>query len=268
MKGSRDSLESSRSSNGAALTLEAVTKRYGAMRVLEPLALSIQPGESVAVVGPSGAGKTTLLLLMAGALQPTEGRVLLHGRDLTEMQPGAALSRLVGMVHQQFDLIPNLSALHNVLAGRLGAWSLWRSMVSLVAPRDRQLGLAALDRMGIASRARLRAGRLSGGEQQRVAIARLLVQDPAVVLADEPVSSLDPARADEVARLLVEVAHERGKTLVASLHSVELACAHFQRVIGLRNGAVQFDVPSAQVSDGMLRELYDLRGLRDETDSA
>ena len=263
-----DSLESSKSSGGPALRLEGVAKSYGAESVLEPLELTVAAGKSVAMVGPSGAGKTTLLLLMAGALQTTQGRVLLHGRDLAHMQPGGDLARLVGMVHQQFDLVPNLSALHNVLAGRLGTWNLWRAVVSLVAPRDRGIGMAALDRVGIAGRASLRTGKLSGGEQQRVAIARLLVQDPAVVLADEPVSSLDPARADEVVRLLMEVTREAGKTLVASLHSVELARAHFQRVIGLRNGAIQFDVPSAHVTDSMLADLYDLRGLRDETDVA
>ena len=123
-----------------------MTKRYGTERVLEPLGLTVASGESLAVVGPSGAGKTTLLLLMAGAIQPSDGRVLLHGRDLAEMQPGRDLSRLVGMVHQQFDLVPNLSALHNVLAGRLGTWGLWQALVSLVSPRDRKMGLAALDR--------------------------------------------------------------------------------------------------------------------------
>jgi len=170
----------------------------------------------------------------------------------------------VGMIHQQFDLVPNLSALQNVLAGRLGQWSLARSLFSLVWPQERAVGLAALERVGVLERANVRAGRLSGGEQQRVAIARLLVQNPEIVLADEPVSSLDPARADEVLNILIETAQEADRTLVASIHSVHLARDRFSRLVGLRNGAVRFDRPSDQVTDEMIASLYDLGGLRAE----
>ena len=247
-----------------AVALEGVTKRYAQVRVLEPLDLTVYPGESVAVVGPSGAGKTTLFRLLTGSLVPDEGRVLLYDQDLSNMRPGRDLSRLVGMVAQQYDLVPNISTLHNVLAGRLGEWGIWKSFSSLLSPADRPLALAALKRVGLSDKASLRAARLSGGEQQRVAIARVLVQDPAIVLADEPVSSLDPARAREVVRLLVSVTQEAHKTLVASIHTVELAREHFSRVVGLRNGAVVFDVSSSDVTDAMLSELYDLRGLRGE----
>ena len=248
-----------------ALTLDGVAKWYGHLEAVAPLSLTVERGETVAILGPSGGGKTTLLLLVAGSLQPTSGRVLLDGKDLAEMRPGRGLARQVGMIHQQFDLVPNLSALHNVLVGRLGEWGLFTSLVSLLSPRDREMGLAALERVGIADRAYLRAGRLSGGEQQRVAIARLLVQDPAVVLADEPVASLDPTRAREVLRLLVGIASEAGKTIMASMHSVEMAREYFSRLIGLRNGVVQFDLPSQEVTDRLLHDLYDLRGLRSET---
>ena len=256
----------SSSANGSlpALALERVTKRYGPVEVLEPVTFSVQPGESVAIAGPSGAGKSTLLHLIAGSLAPDGGSVLLHGRDVTSMKPGCELSRLVGMVAQQYDLVPNLSTLHNVLAGRLGEWGLWQSLISLPFPSDRSLAMAALQRVGIADRAHLRASRLSGGEQQRVAIARVLVQDPAIVIADEPVSSLDPARANEITRLLVGITKESGKTLIASIHAVELAREHFSRVIGLRNGAIQFDIAGQDVTDETLRSLYDLRGLRGE----
>ena len=169
-----------------------------------------------------------------------------------------------GVIHQQFDLVPGLSALQNVLAGRLGEWGLAKSVLSLLAPQDRDMGAAALRRVGVADRANLRASRLSGGEQQRVAIARLLVQDPRIILADEPVASLDPTRADEVLWLLVEATGETGKTLVASLHSVELAKKYMGRLIGLRNGALQFDLPTAAVTDAMLQALYAAEGLRDD----
>jgi phosphonate transport system ATP-binding protein len=247
------------------LQLEGVAKRYGQSEVLKPLSLAVQAGESVAIVGPSGAGKTTLLNLIAGSLPLDQGQVFLHGNDVSLMKPGRDLSRLVGIVAQQYDLVPHLSAMHNVLAGRLGEWSLWKSLVSLVAPRDRHLGIAALERVGVASKAHLRASKLSGGEQQRVAIARVLVQNPAILLADEPVSSLDPARAAEVLRLMVGIAREDGKTLVASIHAVDLARQHFGRVVGLRNGVVHFDVACDMLTDTMLHDLYDLQGLRSET---
>ena len=259
------SLESSKASLSPAISLTEVVKQYGELEAVAFRSLTIEQGESVALLGPSGAGKTTLLQLLAGELEPSKGQVLLHGYDLQELRPGKDLAHLVGMIHQQFDLVPHLSALHNVLVGRLGKWGLLTSLVSLVWPRERAMGLAALEQVGVADRAYLRAGRLSGGEQQRVAIARLLVQDPALVLADEPVASLDPARADEVLRLLVDVTGEAGKALVASMHSVELARHHFSRLIGLRNGTVRFDLPSHQVTDDLLHDLYDLQGLRSET---
>lgn len=248
----------------AALELVGVAKRYGDVQALAPVSLTIERGERVALLGPSGSGKTTLLLLMSGQLEPTEGFVRLAGHSLNRLRYGRELARLVGMIHQQFDLVPNLSALQNVLAGHLGEWGLAKSLLSLIWPRDLDGALAALSRVGVADRKGVRAAHLSGGEQQRVAIARLLVQDPEVLLADEPVASLDPARAKEVLRLLVGIAAEGHKTLVASVHAVDLAREHFGRLIGLRNGVVQFDLPSHQVTDAHLRDLYRLEGLRGE----
>ena len=254
---------SSGSSSSAAVQLSEVGKHYGALEAVAPLSLDIAPGETVAFLGPSGSGKTTLLLLTSGQLQPTAGRVRLNGLDLAELHPGPQLARLVGMIHQQFDLVPHLSALHNVLAGRLGQWGFSKALLSLMWPQDRGAGLGALARVGLEDRAYLRASHLSGGEQQRVAIARLLVQNPAVILADEPVASLDPARAGETLRLLIDIARESRKTLVGSMHSVELARLHFSRLIGVRNGVVQFDLPSEQVTEEMLNDLYRLEGLRE-----
>jgi phosphonate transport system ATP-binding protein len=247
-----------------AIALEGVSKAYGAFHALHPMSLTAGQGETIALLGPSGSGKTTLLSLIAGEVQASSGSVLLGERDIRSLKPGRELSEQVGMIHQQFDLVPHLSALLNVLAGRLGQWSLARTIVSLVWPLERDSALAALERVGVRERASLRAAKLSGGEQQRVAIARLLLQDPAVILADEPVSSLDPARAEEVLDLLVSAARERDKTLVASVHSVELARRYFDRLIGLRNGEVQFDVPAGVVTDAMLADLYELGGLRAE----
>lgn len=245
-----------------ALRLEGVSKKYGTHEAVAPLNVTVLPGERVALLGPSGSGKTTLLMMLSGETPPSTGRILLHGSEVSQMQPGENLARLIGMIHQQFDLVPGLSALQNVLAGRLGKWHALRSLVSLFWPQERPLAQAALLRVGIANKAQLRAEILSGGEQQRVAIARVLLQDPAIIAADEPVSSLDRVRAEEMLRLLLSVTSAGKKTLIGSMHSVELAQTHFSRLIGLRNGQVQFDLPTREVTEPMLQHLYDLQGLR------
>ena len=241
-----------------AVDLDGVRKRYGGLAAVDGVSLAVAQGQTVALVGPSGAGKTTLLRLMAGSLAPDDGVVCLHGCDIGVLTPGRKLAGLVGIVAQQFDLVPNLSALQNVLAGHLGLWSLWRSLLSLVVPRDKPQAMRALERVGVADQAYQRAGLLSGGEQQRVAIARVLVQDPAVVLADEPVASLDPARAADVLQLLTGIARENGKTLMASMHAVELAMGHFDRLVGVRDGTVRFDAAPSAVTEAMLANLYAL----------
>lgn len=255
---------SSPNSSQPAILIDGAAKTYGDVEAVRPLSVTIQSGETVALLGPSGSGKTTLLSMIAGELEPTEGSIHLRGKDLAALHPGRELSREVGMIHQQYDLVPNLSSLQNVLAGRLGDWGLLKSVVSLVWPRDRQAGMTALERVGVSDRARVRAGFLSGGEQQRVAVARLLVQDPAIIVADEPVSSLDPARAEEVMGILTESARLAGKTLVATVHSTTVARTYFGRLIGLRNGETEFDLPSHLVTDDQLNALYALEGLRDE----
>lgn len=238
--------------------MDGVSKRYGARTALAGLSLTVQPREAVALIGPSGAGKTTVLLLAAGSLAPDEGAVRVGGVDPVRLGPGRELAGRVGMLAQGLDLVPTLSALQNVLAGNLGRWSLARSLLSLLLPQGRPAAEAAMARVGLAGRGAERTGRLSGGERQRIAIARLLVQDPALLLADEPVSSLDPARGANVLALLTGIAREQGRALVASLHDVGAARAHFDRLVGLRSGQVAFDLPSAQVSDAHLAGLYAL----------
>ena len=255
---------SSPNSSHPAILIDGAGKTYGDVEAVRRLSLDIRLGETVALLGPSGSGKTTLLSMIAGELEPSEGSIQLRGKDLADLHPGRELSREVGMIHQQYDLVPNLSSLQNVLAGRLGDWGLIKSVISLVWPQDRQMGMSALQQVGVADRARVRAGFLSGGEQQRVAVARLLVQDPAIIVADEPVSSLDPARAEEVMGILTESARLAGKTLVATVHSTDVARTYFGRLIGLRNGELEFDLPSNLVTDDQLDALYSLEGLRDE----
>lgn len=241
--------------------LRHVGKTYPSGVALAPLSLTIRRGETVAIVGPSGSGKTTLLHLLGGVLQPDSGAIAIEGRPLAGLRPGRELSRFVGVMHQQFDLVPHLAVVHNVLAGRLGEWSFLRSLVSLVSPRDLPLAVAALERVGIADKLYERTSRLSGGEQQRVALARILVQNPATILADEPVSSLDPARAEDLLQMLADIVRTEQKTLVASLHAIAPARRYFSRIVGLRNGQLQFDLPTTEVSDQRFQDLYRLDGL-------
>ena len=242
--------------NGApAFEAAGVRKYYGARVALAPFDLRVERGETVAIVGPSGSGKTTLLHLLAGVLAPDGGEVRILGEPVHSLNRRRR-SELVGMMHQQFDLVPNLGVVHNVLAGNLGRWGFTRSLWSLVWPAGLQDATDALASVGLADRIHERTSRLSGGEQQRVALARLLVQRPQVLLADEPVSSLDPARAEALVELLVRMATEGGHTLVASLHTIRLALDHFDRVIALRDGALVFDRAASAVTTEQLDLLY------------
>lgn len=242
--------------------LRGVGVRYGEHEVVSGFDLTIRAGEQVAVIGPSGAGKSTLIRLLNGTTSPSAGRVRVLGVDLATARSGAlrGVQRRIGTIHQQFDLVGELRVVHNVNAGRLGEWSLWRSVSSLLRPREVGTARAALERVGLADRIAQRTSTLSGGEQQRVAIARVLVQRPAVVLADEPVASLDPARGAEVVGLLHDVARETGTTLLASLHDVGLARAGFDRMLGMRAGTLLFDVTPDRLTATMTEALYDLDG--------
>lgn len=233
-------------------------KSFGALTALAPLDLVIGPGERVALAGPSGSGKTTLLYILAGLLPPDQGQLFLDSQPVAQLQPGRELSEAVGLVRQQLDLVPQLPVVQNVLAGRLGQWGLLRSLASLFSARERDAALKALSRLGIADKIDERTSQLSGGELQRVAIARLMVQAPKVVLADEPVSSLDPARAGEILKLLTGLAEKAGGVIVASLHAPDLIREYFSRVIGLRQGILQFDIPARELTPSVLDALYDL----------
>jgi len=241
------------------VALRGVGVSYAGRPALEGIDLVVRAGERVALVGPSGAGKSTLLRLCTGAVRPDAGEVEVLGRPLARLGAAelGAVRRRVGTIHQRLHLVGRLRVVHNVNAGRLGRWSTWRALSSLVRPREVESARAALARTGIADKLLARTDELSGGEQQRVALARVLVQDPDLVLADEPVSSLDPARADEVMRLLCETVAGPQRALLVSLHDFELAARRCDRVVGLRAGRVVFDRPAGEVHE--LRDaLYSL----------
>ncbi len=244
------------------IALRGVSVRYAGKPALAGVDLTVSAGERVAVVGPSGAGKSTMLALCTGAVHASRGDVLVFDLRLASATPRqlTQVRRRIGSLHQRLNLVGRLRVVHNVNAGRLGEWPWWRALASLVRPLEVPAALDALARLGIADKLLERTDRLSGGEQQRVALARLLVQDPELVLADEPVASLDPARAEEVVSLLcgAVVGPLSGRALVMSLHDFDLAVRFCDRVVGLRSGHVVFDLPSSEVRAGHRQSLYQL----------
>ena len=245
------------------LELQSIAARHAtthrqAADALADLSVGVGEGEVVAVIGPSGAGKTTLLEVLACARPPAQGTLLIDGADPWTL-PGSALrqlrSRLI-LVPQVPPLPPRQRVVTAVLAGRLPAWSLWTSLRSLWYPVDIPAADEALEVFDLSEKLFERVDRLSGGERQRVGLARALVSPARLWLVDEPLSALDPSRAQRAAVALVREARMRGVTLVATLHQVDAALAHFPRILGLREGRLLFDLPAAQVTPELLARLY------------
>jgi phosphonate transport system ATP-binding protein len=238
--------------------LKNVSQKFGKFESLIDINLQIYPGDRIALVGSSGAGKSTLISLLNGTLEPTQGEVWILGRNLAHLRPQSLrqVQRQIGTIYQQFHLVDNLRVIHNVNAGHLGRWSFFKAAFSLLYPIEIETVAKALTQVGIPEKLYERTDRLSGGQQQRVAIARILVQNPAAILADEPISNLDPERGRQIMNLLRQLSLETGKTLITSLHAFEYARSHFERIIGLRQGYIFFDVPAKAVSMEMVEELY------------
>ena len=225
---------------------------------LDGIDLEIAPGEFVMIIGQSGAGKTTLLRCLNRLVEPTAGEVMLNGSRVTGASPDTlrALRRQIGVIFQQFNLVKRASALENVLAGRLGHVPALPSIVGRFPHRDREAALACLRQVGLEELADRRADTLSGGEQQRVGIARALAQEPKVILADEPTASLDPKLTESIMGILQRINVERGLTLVVSQHMLETALNYGTRIVGLRQGRVIFDGPPAGVTPGTVENIY------------
>ena len=232
--------------------------RLGAAPALQGLSLRVASGEQLAVIGPSGAGKTSLLQVLACAMPPSRGGLALDGQSPWQL-PRHALQRLRGrlfLAPQVPPLPPRQRVVTSVLAGGLPAMGVWASLRSLFYPTHISAAHQALERFDLADKLFERVDRLSGGERQRVGLSRALLSPASLWLIDEPLSALDPTRAEQSLRVLVEQARERGVTLVATLHQVDAALANFPRIVGLRQGSVAFDLPTAQVSPELLRQLY------------
>lgn len=240
------------------LQLTDVSKQFGDLPVLHDINLTIQAGERVALVGPSGAGKSTLLRLLNGSLLPDNGRISVFGQTLAQLNERQLrrVQQQIGTVYQQLHLVDNLQVVHNVNAGHLGRWPWWKAAVSLFYPLETKTAVSALSRVGIPDKLYERTEHLSGGQQQRVALARVLVQNPTLILADEPIASLDPERGREVMDLLRDMVQQEQKTLVVTLHTLEFAYSHCERIVGLRDGRILFDTPVAEVTPAMVATLY------------
>ena len=225
---------------------------------LQELDLAIAPGEQLALIGPSGAGKTTLLSTLACAHQPAEGGFTVFGQDpwsLSQRARHAMRARLF-LAPQTPPLPPRQRVVTAVLAARLPQWSLGQALASLFRPADPDAAHEALARFGLGEKLYARVDRLSGGERQRCSLARLLLSNAEAFLVDEPISALDPALAQLTLSTLQQEAAARKATLVCSLHQVEMARAHFARIVGLRAGRIVFDLPRERVTDDMIAALY------------
>jgi phosphonate transport system ATP-binding protein len=228
---------------------------------LVDVSATIEPGQFVAVIGKSGAGKTTLLRCLSRATTVTTGAVRFDATDLARLR-GAALRvhrARVGMIYQQFNLVRRLPVIDNVLVGRLGrlrGWARWAALVHYFDTPQRTIAFRCLDHVGLLDRAWQRTDTLSGGEQQRVAIAKILAQEPTVVLADEPVASLDLSNGRLVMQTLRRVASTVGITVIATLHHVEHARNYADRILGLKAGRLVFDGPASRLTDAALFEIF------------
>ncbi len=241
-----------------AVHLHGVTKQYGDFTALSQVSLSVRAGEFVVLLGPSGSGKSTIFRCITALTKPEGGAVEVLGKRIDRLS-GRELRiarRGIGLIFQQLNLIGRLSALKNVLAGRLGYVPAWRVFLHLFPYKDRQGALANLDRVGLLQQAYQRADSLSGGQQQRVAIARALSQESRVILADEPVASLDPESSATVLEILRGISHERGIGVLCSLHQVDLAQSFADRIIGIREGQIVFDGPTDQLTPEVLERIY------------
>jgi phosphonate transport system ATP-binding protein len=241
------------------IRLEQVRHTYAnGTQALHNINLELNADCFTVLIGPSGAGKSTLMRVLNGLVQPSDGRVWLNSIDVSRAPEFVVRRerRRIGMVFQQFNLVKRLSALENVLIGRLGYMEGWRSSLKLYARPDRELAMRLLERVGMADYAWQRADTLSGGQQQRVGIARALAQQPQLILADEPISALDPKSSEQVMKLLRDIQQQDGIAVIANLHHLDAVREYAERVIGLRAGAVVFDGRPDQLTSEIARDLY------------
>ena len=253
------------------LALHNLTKRFGNTTAVDNVSLDFEAGSFVGIIGRSGAGKSTLLRMINRLNEPTTGSIEFEGTVVTDLE-GRDLNqwrRNCAMVFQQFNLIGRLDVLTNVLMGRLTSVPTWRTLLTLWSEADKLDALKALDRFGMADFAAQRCDQLSGGQQQRVAICRALIQEPKIILADEPIASLDPRNTKAVMDALKTINQDYGITVLCNLHSLDIAREYCDRLVGLTAGEVVFDGAPAQLTEPFVRQLYGVEALQvSDTDMA
>jgi phosphonate transport system ATP-binding protein len=247
------------------LKLSSVTRRFGGKTAVDAVTTTIPEGQMVGVIGRSGAGKSTLLRMINRLTDPTEGEISFQGRNVTALK-GAELRAWradCAMIFQQFNLVPRVDVLTNVLLGRLNSRPTMSSLLNMFTHDERIDAIRALDRLDIAQTALQRAGTLSGGQQQRVATARALMQSPKIILADEPIASLDPRNAQIVMDSLKSINQKQGITVIVNLHTLDTARAYCQRIIGMAAGRVVFDGVPEELTAAAARDIYGADGMQE-----
>lgn len=241
------------------LDVSNISKTYAAGdKALDDVSFSIPAGQVVGLIGPSGAGKSTLIRCVNQLVEPSSGRIRLGGNVITGLSASdlRSVRRRIGMIFQEYALVERLTVMENVLSGRLGYVSFWRSFLRRFPVADVQKAYALLDRVGLIEHANKRADALSGGQRQRVGIARALEQDPELLLVDEPTASLDPKTSRQIMRLLIEICNERQLPAIINIHDVVLARQFTERLIGLKAGRIVFDGTPAQLTESVLTTIY------------
>ncbi len=241
------------------LRIRGLTKTYrGGDRALDGVDLDVPRGQLMALIGPSGAGKSTLIRCVNRLVEPSAGTIAVDGAAVTGLGGGAlrAARRRMGMIFQEYALVERLTVMENVLSGRLGYVGFWSSWLRRFPQKDVDAAFRLIERAGLGGMHDKRADQLSGGQRQRVGICRALIQDPALLLVDEPTASLDPKTSRQIMRLLVELCAERQLAAIVNIHDVALAQMFVQRIVGLRAGRIVFDGTPAELTTGMLTEIY------------
>jgi phosphonate transport system ATP-binding protein len=241
------------------LKLENLTKRYNTGDLaLQGIDLSIPNGQVLALIGPSGAGKSTLIRCINRLVEPTNGSAILNELNLTKLSSRALRKsrRKMGMIFQEYALVERLTVMENVLSGRLGYVGFWKSFLRRFPKKDINEAFRLLDRVGLLEMADKRADELSGGQRQRVGICRALIQDPDLLLVDEPTASLDPKTSRQIMRLINELCQERGLTAIINIHDVLLAQMFSQRIVGLALGNIVYDGSPEGLTPEVLTKIY------------
>lgn len=246
------------SGRSAGLELSRLTCRFGAVTAVDDVSLTVPAGQMLGIIGRSGAGKSTLLRMINRLQEPAAGTIRADGIDVTALR-GKALRdwrTRCAMIFQQFNLVDRLDVLTNVLVGRLNRRGAVSSLFKMFTPAERAMAIQVLDRFDLTEVALQRADTLSGGQQQRVAICRALLQEPRILLADEPIASLDPRSAGMVMDALRTINREDGLTVLANLHHLDTARAYCDRIVAMRRGRLVFDGPPQDLTADRVREIY------------